>query len=177
VKASQEPIQIGWDINAILNGWLECIRLAPWESLFEPTQSRGRSTAALAFNVFVRIERLPAAWTNARYELPPGDDWDVVAAERYGTDIATLHEALESTQVAWFSFMGEEEDALGRSPDREIQMWRGQPLPYVRLLEVERMHAAQHYRQVTTHLRSSGRRVPAFDPLDLKGLELPKAIY
>lgn len=48
---------------------------------------------------------------------------------------------------------------------------------WVSLLEAQRLHAAQHYRQATTFIRSLGHAVPGLDFQQLHGLQLPQAIY
>jgi hypothetical protein len=50
-------------------------------------------------------------------------------------------------------------------------------LPYAGLLDAQRLHAAQHFRQMTTFFRETGRPVPRFDPAALVGLRLPQRIY
>ncbi len=50
-------------------------------------------------------------------------------------------------------------------------------LTWVGLLEAQRLHAAQHYRQATTQVSSLGHRVPVLDLALLYGMRLPTAIY
>jgi hypothetical protein len=50
-------------------------------------------------------------------------------------------------------------------------------LTWVGLLEAQRLHAAQHYRQATTFIASQGQPVPDLDLARLHGLELPQAVY
>ena len=45
------------------------------------------------------------------------------------------------------------------------------------LLEAQRLHAAQHYRQAVTVVSSLGHDVPELDPASLAGLQLPEAIF
>jgi hypothetical protein len=60
-----------------------------------------------------------------------------------------------------------------------------QPLPRLRRtplalavdIEAQRLHAAQHYRQATTFVRSLGHPVPDLDLGQLHGLHLPSTVY
>ena len=50
-------------------------------------------------------------------------------------------------------------------------------LTWVGLLEAQRLHAAQHYRQATTQVASLGLPVPDLDVEQFYGMRLPKSIY
>jgi predicted short-subunit dehydrogenase-like oxidoreductase (DUF2520 family) len=76
----------------------------------------------------------------------------------------------------WRDAIADHDDALRREPDRMLQAPRG-ALTLVELLEAQRLHAAQHYRQATTFLAAQGQPIPALDFDGLYGLRLPDAIY
>ena len=71
--------------------------------------------------------------------------------------------------------MIENEDAIRAEPARPVRTPRGE-LTWVGLLEAQRLHAAQHYRQATTQVTALGHPVPALDLELLYGMRLPKAI-
>jgi hypothetical protein len=77
---------------------------------------------------------------------------------------------------AWRHALLDYDDALRSDPLRPIHAPRGD-LPWVRLLEAQRLHAAQHYRQATTFLSERRLPVPTLDLAELHGLELPEFVY
>ena len=77
---------------------------------------------------------------------------------------------------AWRAFVIENEDAIRAEPARPVRTPRGE-LTWVGLLEAQRLHAAQHYRQATTQVAALGHPVPELDLGLLYGMRLPKSIY
>ena len=73
-------------------------------------------------------------------------------------------------------FVLEAAEGFHDAPRRKIEMARGAPISYPRLLEMQRMHAAQHYRQVIVHFEDVGRPVPSFRPEQI-GIKLPARIF
>lgn len=185
VAAVEEPVRIARDLDRILEAWEEVVALAPWEALLEPTPSRGRTALELAVNTFVPVELLPSAFDEGAFLWPgdpiagiPGDEalraHELrIVARLAGT--AALLQFARPTRDAWTVFVGERADALRRAPDRDVATPAG-TLPYRALLDAQRLHAAQHLRQVTTFLAATGRLVPAFRVESL-GLRLPARIY
>ena len=186
VESLGNPVQIGWDLHRVLEAWLEALALVPWEAVLEETPSRGRSTLELAVNTFVPVGLLPDAFTTQRFLWPgsaatgvPGE----AALREYELTIeAAIADAgqfaafAEPILEAWAAFLHEQEDALREQPEREVETPAG-TLSYVGLVDAQRLHAAQHFRQVTYFFRTSGRPVPRFDPASLSGLRLPDRVY
>jgi hypothetical protein len=77
---------------------------------------------------------------------------------------------------AWREALFEHEAILRAEPERVMRAPRGS-LALVELLEAQRLHAAQHFRQATTSLAARGHPVPQLDLGALYGLELPDAVY
>ena len=183
VHPAQEAERIGWDLDKVLGAWIECARLTPWEAWLEPTPSRGRSALDLGINSFVPITLLPEAWRNRVFpwgtlEWPPPQG-AIAYEEELNVrcrKLDALLEFVEPIRSEWSMFLQEESDALRSAPDREIEMARGSPISYPRLLEMQRIHAAQHYRQVATYFSSTGRPIPGFRPEQLN-FALPDRIY
>jgi hypothetical protein len=69
----------------------------------------------------------------------------------------------------WRDAIVAHEDDLRTASERLIDAPRGE-LTLVELLEAQRLHAAQHYRQATTSIE------PTLDLATLHGLQLPAAI-
>jgi hypothetical protein len=57
-----------------------------------------------------------------------------------------------------------------------VRTQRGE-LTWVELLEAQRLHAAQHYRQAATQVASLGHAVPGLDLASLYGMRLPSSMY
>ena len=68
------------------------------------------------------------------------------------------------------------DEAFGADPARPLRTPRG-PLTWVELLEAQRLHCAQHYRQATTRLASLGLATPSIELEALYGLRLPASVY
>lgn len=181
-----DPVRIGWDLHRLLEAWLEALALVPWPAVLEETPSRGRPTLELAVNTFVPVGMLPDAFATQRFVWPgnpatgaPGDaplrDYEL-AIEAGLTDGTRFASFAEPILQAWAAFLDEREDALHEQDEREVETPTG-TLSYTGLLDAQRLHAAQHLRQVTTFFSATGRRVPEFDPASLSGLRLPERVY
>jgi hypothetical protein len=181
-----DPVRIGWDLHRVLEAWLEALELVPWPAVLEETPSRGRSTLELAVNTFVPVGLLPDAFATLRFAWPgnpvTGERGDAPLREYELPIEATITDAARFTAFsepllhAWAAFLDEHEHDLRASAGREVQTPAG-ALPYVGLLDAQRLHAAQHFRQMTTFFRATARPVPPFDPTALGGLRLPQRIY
>jgi hypothetical protein len=183
--AVEDPVPIARDLGRILGAWVETVAAVPWEALLEPTPSRGRTALDLAINTFVPVELLPRAFHEGTFPWPgdpvagvPGDDalraHELTVAARLTGTIELMH-FIGPIRAAWTAFLGEAAEALQRTPDREVTTPAG-ALPYRGLLDAQRLHAAQHLRQVTTFLAASGRPVPELRAESF-GLRLPARIY
>ena len=77
---------------------------------------------------------------------------------------------------AWRSFLLAEEEAFRAEPARPVRTPRG-ALTWVELLEAQRLHAAQHFRQAAAGIEASGHAPPVLDLDAMVGLRLPAAMY
>jgi hypothetical protein len=182
---ADDPVRLGWDLHRVLEAWLEAVALVPWDALLAPTPSRGRPALELAVNTFVPVGLLPDALASGRLAWPgnplsgePGDE-ALRAYERpieaAIADAAGLRAFAEPVLRAWRAFLLDE-DALRAGAGRPVATPSG-TLPYASLLDAQRLHAAQHLRQVTTAFAAAGLLVPAFRPETLPGLRLPGRVY
>ena len=76
----------------------------------------------------------------------------------------------------WRSFVAAEQDAFAADAARSLRTPRG-GLTWFELLEAQRLHAAQHYRQAASGIRASGHEPPPLDFDSMVGLRLPASIY
>jgi hypothetical protein len=183
--ALRDAPHVAWHIDAILEAWLELVTASPWDALHEPLPVLGRTPVALAVDAAIGISALPAAFRTGWFHWPgdprtgaTGDD----AVAAYEADVvASIHHRqhlrafVQPVVATWRAFVLENEDAFRREPDRPVRTPRGK-LVWVSLLEAQRLHAAQHYRQAVTVVSSLGHPVPGLDVTSLAGLQLPKAI-
>jgi hypothetical protein len=183
VEPAEQAERIGWDLDRILGAWIDCARLTPWEVWLEPTPSAGRSALDLGIDSFVPIQLLPDAWRNGVFPWGtlewPSPQGALAHKEELNAlcfELGAFLDFVEPIRLEWSTFLTGEHAALNAGPDREVEMARGAPIPYSRLLEMQRIHAAQHYRQVITHLSSTGRPIPAFRPEQLN-ITLPDRVY
>jgi hypothetical protein len=184
--ALRDAPHVAWQVDAILEAWVELVTATPWNALREPMPVLGRTPLALAVDASIGIAALPAAFSTGWFHWP-GDprtgetgDASVVAYEAdVVAGIADRVELLAFVQpvaATWRVFVLANEEAFAREPDRPVRTPRGE-LAWVSLLEAQRLHSAQHYRQAVSVVRSLGHPVPALDLASLAGLKLPGAIY
>jgi hypothetical protein len=178
--------QVAWDVDAVLEGWLELVTTTGWQVLLEPMPVLERTVLALAVDTSIAIAVLPDAFTSGWFHWPgnarTGDTGDE-AVVAYEASIVAGIEAVEDllafvtpVRDAWRRFLFEHDEALREEPERPTRTPRGE-LPWIRLLEAQRLHAAQHYRQAATYVASRGHRVPDLELAALHGLRLPQAIF
>jgi hypothetical protein len=184
--ALRDAPHVAWHIDAILEAWVELVTATPWAALREPLPVLGRTPLALAVDASVGIAALPAAFSTGWFHWP-GDprtgetgDASVVA---YEADVVAVIDGRDDLLAfvrpvaeTWRSFVLENEETFRSEPDRPVRTPRGE-LAWVSLLEAQRLHSAQHYRQAVTVVSSLGLPVPRFDLASLAGLQLPVAIY
>ena len=177
---------VAWHIDAILEAWVQLVTATPWHALLEPLPVLGRTPLALAVDASHGISALPAAFSTGWFHWP-GDprtgatgDASIVA---YEADlVAGIHDrddllaSVRPVADTWRSFVLDNEEAFRSEPDRPVRTPRGE-LAWVSLLEAQRLHSAQHYRQAVTVVSSLGHSVPELDLASLAGLQLPEAIY
>ena len=178
--------QVAWDIDAIVEAWLELARDTPWAALLDPAPGLGRTPLALAVDALVGVAALTNALSSGWFHWP-GDprtretgDASVVAYE--ASIVREIHERdgllafMRPVAHAWREALFEHEATLRGEPERVLGAPRGS-LSLVELLEAQRLNAAQHLRQATTSLAAHGHGVPRLDLGTLHGLRLPKAVY
>ena len=184
--ALRDAWQVAWDIDAIVEAWLELARDTPWAALLDPAPGLGRTPLALAVDALVGVAALTNALSSGWFHWP-GDprtretgDASVVAYE--ASIVQEIHERdallafMRPVAHAWREALFEHEATLRGEPERVLGAPRGS-LSLVELLEAQRLHAAQHLRQATTSLAARGHEVPGLDLGTLHGLRLPKAVY
>jgi hypothetical protein len=172
-------------VDAIAQAWLEVAQATPWDALLEPVPGLGRTPLALTVDALVGIAALTDALVSGWFHWPGnprtgelGDasvvayEASIVAGIRDRDDLLAFARPVVR---AWRDGVGEHEDALRSEPDRMVDAPRG-ALTLVELLEAQRLHAAQHYRQATTFLAAQGQPIPTLDFDSLYGLRLPDAI-
>jgi hypothetical protein len=184
--ALRDAVQVAWDIDAVERAFLELVETTPWDALLTPMPVLSRTPLALAIDASVGIAALLEPFVTGWFHWPGnpvtgelGDavvvayEESVVAAIRDRDDLlAFVRPVVES----WRTFVLENEDAFRVDPARAVRTPRG-ALTWVELLEAQRLHAAQHYRQAVTQVASLGHPVPGLDLNTLYGMRLPIEVY
>lgn len=178
--------QVAWDVDAVVEAWLELTTTTPWEVLLEPLPGLGRTSLALAVDTSIGIAVLPDAFTSGWFHWPgnprTGETGDSAVVAYEASIVAEIGDRgdllafLQPVAEAWRAFLIDHDLGLRTEPDRAVRAPRG-GLSWVSLLEAQRLHAAQHYRQATTFIGALGHALPELDLERLYGLELPQAIY
>ena len=174
VGADGDGLRLAWDLSAILDAWVDHLRLLDWETICAPTPSRGRTLRNLTCNTFHPITLLPGAAEHGVFLWNPDDDAtreaalaDTPAAVAYAATIATDFQG-------WL--LGAE-GLLAGAGSRPVKTLRGD-LDMATLLVAQRWHAAFHYRQLKVFLASRGSELPgSFRIKALADLELPQEVF
>ena len=184
--ALRDALQVAWDIDAVAESFLELVTTTPWDALLTPMPVLNRTPLALAVDASVGIKALLEPFATGWFHWPGNPetgetgDQSVVAYEASIVaaigDRGDLLALVGPVAEAWRSFVAENEDAFRADPARPLRTPRGE-LTWVELLEAQRLHAAQHYRQAVTQVASLGQPVPALELATLYGMRLPAAIY
>jgi len=184
--ALRDALQVAWDIDSIMQAVLELVTTTPWEALLEPMPVLGRTPLALAVDASVGISALLEPFATGWFHWPgnpvTGETGDQAVVAYEASIVATIDDRaalvgfVGPVADAWRAFVLENEDAFGADPARLVRTPRGE-LTWVGLLEAQRLHAAQHYRQATTQVSSLAHPVPALDLGLLYGMRLPTSIY
>ncbi len=172
--AAGDGLRLAWDLSAILEAWVDQLRLLDWETICAPTPSRGRSLRNLTCNTFHPITLIPGAVEHGEFLWNPDDD-DVREAALHDAAAAVVYAAtIASDFQGWL--LGAEE-LLAGAGSRPVQTLRGD-LDVVTLLGAQRWHAAFHYRQLKAVLASLGHQLPgSFSIEALADLELPEEVF
>ena len=181
-----DAARAAWDIDSLMVAWVELCSATPWAALTERIPGFGRSPLALAVDASVGIQALIEPFTSGWFHWPgnpeTGETGDRSVVE-YEASIVVGIEArgdllgfVEPVAARWRAFVAANDEAFGADPARPLRTPRG-PLTWVELLEAQRLHCAQHYRQATTRLSSLGLATPSIELEALYGLRLPASVY
>ena len=168
-----DSLDIAHSCAAILSAWLDNVEPLDWGLLTKPTPSRGRSLVNLTVNVFHPFELLPAAWHAGRFDWKPDRDGEREARLAGRADLIAFARGVERE---WRRFVAEVGDDLERGDPAVTTFWG--ELAYSALLASQRWHAAFHYREAVTFLRSEGapvRDAPAVE--ELAALSRPGPVF
>jgi hypothetical protein len=184
--ALRDAVRVAWDLDEIAQALVELASTTPWEALEEPVPGYGRTPLALAVDIAHGIGRLPDAFTSGWFHWPgnprTGETGDAALVTYEASIVAGIDERddlvafVRPVAEAWRSFVAEEQSVFGDEPARPVRTPRGE-LTWVDLLEAQRLHAAQHYRQAAAGLVAGGHEPPPLDFDAMYGLRLPAAIY
>ena len=154
--------------------------------LESPPALRNAWQVAWDVDALVGISALTNALSSGWFHWPgnpvTGELGDAMVVAYEASIVAGIHERGEllafarPVAAAWRHAIHEHDDVLRAEPDRIVGAPRGE-ITLVELLEAQRLHAAQHYRQATTTLAGRGHPVPELDLAALYGLRLPDAIF
>jgi hypothetical protein len=178
--------RVAGDVDAVVAAWLELAEVVPWDALLEPLPRLRRTPLALGVDTFIGIQALTAAYDSGWFHWPgnvdTGETGDRAVIEYEASIVAGITRRddllafLRPVAAGWRRVVLDQEHALLVEPDRPVRAPRGK-LSWLDLLEAQRLHAAQHYRQATTFLCARGHAVPALDLAQLHGLLLPSVAY
>jgi hypothetical protein len=167
--------RMAWDSVSILESWLGLLQHMDFETMLEPTKSRGRTPRNLTVNVFHPFELLPGAFAEGTFE------WHTKESdERREAELQTAEDVINWAQGCMFTFQGfllDEEARLDVEDPHVVTSNRGEA-PFSVLVHSQRAHAAVHHRQIVDFLRERG--VDVSSALDVDGiadLDLPISIY
>lgn len=169
-----EGVRLAWDLSSILDAWVDHLRPLDWETIVEPTPSRGRSLRNLTCNTFHPISLLPGAVEGGDFPWSTEEDDEREAALHGTEEIVAYAGAIATGFQGWL--LGAEE-ALAAAATSPVTTPRGD-LDVATLLAAQRWHAAFHYRQLTVFLTSRGRELPGSFRIEaLADLELPEEVF
>jgi hypothetical protein len=182
----RDASRVAWDIDSIAQAWLQLVRTAPWEALIAPLPVLERTPLALAVDTAIGLAALPDAFSSGWFHWPgnphTGETGDA-AVVAYEAGVVAGIESRDDLVAfvghvaeGWRGFVLDNDGVFQADPARAVRTPRGL-LTWVALLEAQRLHAAQHYRQATSHVSALGNSVPALDFDAMYGLRLPEAIY
>lgn len=182
----RDAVQVAWDVDSVMRALVELCEATPWEALSTPMAVLNRTPLALAVDASVGIDALLASFEAGWFHWPGNPvtgalgDAEVVAYEASIVsridDRDDLLAFVGRIADAWRSFVTEYEASFAGDAARAMRTPRGE-LTWVELLEAQRLHAAQHYRQAVTQVASLGHPVPSLDLGSLYGMRLPESVY
>jgi hypothetical protein len=170
-----EGPRLAWDIFAIMEAWVEHLRLLDWETICAPTPSRERSLRNLTCNAFHPSELLPEALTSGDFPWQPDDDHLREAALHSADEIVAYAERIAFDWQGWL--LGADE-VLERAAAQQVRNPERGALDGATLLAAQRWHMAFHYRQLKVFLASRGTVLPGSFRIEaLADLDLPDEVF
>ena len=168
-------VRLYWDIGSILEGWVDVLRALDWDTLTEPTRSRGRTVLDLLPNAVVPMALIHEAWETGRFH-GRWDDLEDKVKETLSDSAAVVAYA-ERVRDQWFVF-GLDHFAEGADHDPPVTDPEKGTVPFSTLLAVHRWHSGFHLRQVILHLAHSAHPYSGSDPTSaMHDLELPDDVF
>jgi len=181
-----DAVQVAWDIDEIVRAWGQLLEETAWEALLDPLPRLDRTPLDLGVDTLVGIAALTEAFSTGWFHWPgnpltgaTGDASVVEYQDSIVAQVANRQELLAFARPiarAWREVLVDFDETLRQDADRVMRAPRG-GLSLARLLEAQRLHAAQHYRQATTFLIACNVPVRSIDLAELHGLQLPQFIY
>ena len=182
----RHAVEVAWDIDEIVRAWLELLEETRWEALLDPLPRLDRTPLDLGVDTLVGIAALTKAFSTGWFHWPgnpvTGATGDSAVVEYQDSILAQIENREELLAFArpvaraWREVLVDFDEALRQEQHRVMRAPRGD-LSWARLLEAQRLHAAQHYRQATTFLIACSLPVPSVDLTELHGLQLPQFVY
>jgi hypothetical protein len=182
----RDALQVAWDIDTLMEAWVQLATETPWDALETPLPGLGRTPLALAVDASVGIRALLEPFVTGWFPWPgnpeTGEMGDQLVVAYEASIVAAIHDREDlvgfvgGVAAAWRELVAVHEDEFRADPARPVETPRG-PLTWVGLLEAQRLHCAQHYRQAATQVASLGHATPAVDLDGLYGLRLPESIF
>ncbi|NUR76758.1 MAG: hypothetical protein HOQ28_10805 [Thermoleophilia bacterium] len=183
--ALRDARQTAWDLDAIVEAWLELAERTPWAVLTAPGVVLRRTPLALTVDALVGVAALTGALWTGWFHWPgnpaTGETGDASIGPYEASVVAAIADRGDllafgrRVAAAWHDALAEHDEALVADPAQPVRTPRGR-LAVVELLEAQRLHAAGHYRQATASLAAAGAPVPEFDLATLHGLVLPETL-
>ena len=171
---ADDGLRLAWDLSAILDAWVDHLRLLDWATICAPTPSRGRSLRNLTCNTFHPITLIPGAVEQGAFPWNPDDDELREAALHDAAGAVAYAGTIAGDFQGWL--LGADE--LFADPgSRPVSTPRGE-IDVTTLLVAQRWHAAFHYRQLKVFLASRGSGLPGSFRIEaLADLELPEEAF
>lgn len=183
--ALRDARQTAWDIDTVVEAWLELAERTPWAVLTAPGVVLGRTPLALAVDSLVGVAALTGALWTGWFHWPgnpsTGETGDASIGPYEALIVATIHDRADLVSFArrvaggWRDALAEHEETLRRDPGEPVRAPRG-TLKVVELLEAQRLHAAGHYRQAAASLTAAGARTPELEAEMLYRVVLPESL-
>jgi hypothetical protein len=173
--ALRDARQVAWDIDALVEAWLDLARATPWDVLTAPGVVLGRTPLALAVDALVGVAAVTAALWTGWFHWPGNPETGATGDAEIGpyeaSVVATIHDRDELIAYAERVARGFRSSLDGLDPASPVRAVRGE-LTLVELLEAQRLHCAGHYRQAT----AAPGVVETLDLATLHGLALAEAL-